>query len=484
MSFDHGLMRGRLAAITVGVFLVTVSSLLAQQPKSYLVAETEPLSAAEQQKKFHLPPGFEIQLVASEPAIGQPMNMNFDAAGRLWVTHSIEYPYPAQGDVEPRNSKFPDVGDHEPRDRLTVFSGIGPDGTPAKTWNFIDGLNIPMGHTAVKGGVIVYSIPNIYFCPDADGDGKSDSRRVLYGKFGNTDTHGMNNGFTRWIDGWIYACHGFSNTSNVKGADGHAFQMNSGNTYRFREDGLRIEQFTWGQVNPFGLTFDPLGNVYSADCHSMPLMLLLRGAYYSSFSKPHDGLGFGPDMIDHSHGSTGICGPAYYAATHFPAEYRDNIFLCNPVTGQVHRDRLKDVGSTRLVDTLPDFITCDDPWFRPVDLQVGPDGALYLADFYNAIIGHYEVPLKHSRRDRERGRVWRIVYRGTDKKLESPTAPNLRQSDLAQLLKKLGDDNLTVRTLATNEIVDRFGVQAVPAVRELMAGESLPTQRAHGLWVL
>jgi hypothetical protein len=165
------------------------------------VAETDPLSPAEQQKKFHLPPGFEIQLVASEPTIGQPMNLNFDAAGRLWVTHSIEYPYPARGDVEPRDPRFPDVSDHEPRDRLTVFAGIGANGTPAKTWNFLDGLNIPMGHTSVKGGTIVYSIPNIYFCPDADGDGKSDARRVLYGKFGNIDTHGMNNGFTRWIDG-------------------------------------------------------------------------------------------------------------------------------------------------------------------------------------------------------------------------------------------------------------------------------------------
>jgi putative heme-binding domain-containing protein len=484
MSFGQDYLRGKVAALTVCVWLVAAATVLAQPPKSFLVAETDPLSPAEQQKMFHLPPGFEIQLVASEPAIGQPMNLNFDAAGRLWVTHSIEYPYPARGDVEPRDPRFPDVGDHEPRDRLTVFAGIGPNGTPAKTWNFIDGLNIPMGHTSVKGGVIVYSIPNIYFCPDADGDGKSDARRVLYGKFGNIDTHGMNNGFTRWIDGWIYACHGFRNTSNVKGGDGHSFQMNSGNTYRFREDGSRIEQFTWGQVNPFGLTFDSLGNAYTADCHSMPLTLLLRGAYYSSFGKPHDGLGFGPNMIDHGHGSTGICGPAFYAAAHFPAAYRDNLFLCNPVTGQVHRDRLKDAGSTRLVETQPDFITCDDPWFRPVDLQVGPDGALYIADFYNAIIGHYEVPLTDPRRDRQRGRVWRVVYRGEKQQLEAPVAPNLTQLTLPQLLVKLGDANLVVRTMATNEIVDRFSIPAVPAVRALLASESSPSQRAHGLWIL
>lgn len=260
--------------------------------------------------------------------------------------------------------------------------------------------------------------------------------------------------------------------------------MNSGNTYRFREDGSRIEQFTWGLVNPFGLTFDSLGNAYTADCHSMPLTLLLRGAYYSSFGKPHDGLGFGPNMIDHGHGSTGICGPAYYAAAHFPPAYRDNLFPCNPVTGQVHRDRLKDAGSTRLVETQPDLITCDDPWFRPVDLQVGPDGALYIADFYNAIIGHYEVPLTDPRRDRHRGRVWRVVYRGENKQLDSPVAPNLTQLTLLQLLVKLDDANLVVRTMVTNEIVDRFSDQAVRAVRKLLASESSAKQRAHGLWIL
>jgi hypothetical protein len=224
----------------------------------------------------------------------------------------------------------------------------------------------------------------------------------------------------------------------------------------------------------------------------MPIYLLLRGAYYPSFGKPHDGLGFGPTMIDHGHGSTGICGPAYYAAEHFPAGYRGSVFICNPVNGQVHHDRLRDVGSTRLIDTQPDFIRCDDGWFRPVDLQVGPDGALYVADFYNSVIGHYEVPLDHPRRDRTHGRVWRVIYTGTD---ETPaTAPPRPMGDLtkrstAELIETLGHANLRVRTLATNWLVDSTNdanrASRLAALRQTIVSESAsPFQTVHAMWAL
>jgi hypothetical protein len=195
--------------------------------------------------------------------------------------------------------------------------------------------------------------------------------------------------------------------------------------------------FAHGQVNPFGLTFDPLGNLYSADCHTRPQYLLLRGAHYPSFGKPDDGLGFGPEMIAHDHGSTGIAGTVYYAADHFPPAYRGTLFNGNPVTNKVNHDTLEWHGSSPRAVEQPDFLTSDDPWFRPVDLVLGPDGALYLADFYNRIIGHYEVDLAHPGRDRTSGRIWRIVYRGPDGKGPVPTAPDLSAASAEALVNAL-----------------------------------------------
>ncbi|MAG93577.1 MAG: hypothetical protein CMJ48_07490, partial [Planctomycetaceae bacterium] len=417
-----------------------------------------------------------------------PMNLNFDARGRLWVTHSVEYPYPAKSEgVEERDPRFQGPSDgHPPRDRVTIVEAIGSHGRASRVTHFAQGLNIPIGHTPLGDGssALVYSIPSIFRHTDADGDGVADRQKKVYSGFGNRDTHGMVNSLTRWIDGWIYGCHGFSNTSEVRDAGGHIVKMTSGNTYRFREDGSHFQQRTWGQVNPFGMVFDPLGDLYDSDCHSMPVYMLLRGATYPHFGSQPTGLGFGPTMIDHNHGSTGICGPAYYAADHFPADYRDNLFICNPVTGRVHRDKLKTVGSTRLVDTQPDFIRCEDPWFRPVDARVGPDGALYIADFYNAIIGHYEVELQHPKRDRTRGRVWRIVYRGENGSAEPPRKiHDLTKSTVDELVALLGNPNLSVRTPATNYLVDAFADAAAEAVRPIVESGTA-TQRAHGLWIL
>jgi putative heme-binding domain-containing protein len=483
----------RFACTCAGcLVLVLVAGLVhsdgGKDPYADNVAATGPRTPADEQKAFHLPPGFEAQLVAAEPDINKPINLNFDEHGRLWVTSTVEYPFPAKADARPRDS-------------VKVLDDLGDDGRARKVATFADGLNIPIGVLPLARGAMIYSIPAIYHMQDTDGDGKADKREVLYEKIGFADTHGMTGEFTWGFDGWVYACHGYANDSTVKAADGSSISMNSGNTYRMKPDGSHVEYFTHGQVNPFGLTFDPLGNLYSCDCETRPVYQLLRGGWYPSFGKPHDGLGFAPEMIDHGFGSTAIAGIAYYAADHFPPEYRDTVFVGNVVTNRINLARVEWHGATPLAVQQPDFLRSDDPWFRPVSIILGPDGALYVADFYNRIIGHYEVPLDHPGRDRERGRIWRIVYRGkketggakgTGPQRDKgpvpfpppvPPRPDWTKATIAELVADLGHPNLTVRFMATNQLVGRGG-NATEAVREVMRPDSRPWQRVHGLWVL
>jgi putative heme-binding domain-containing protein len=444
------------------------------------IAKSDPLKPEDEQKAFHLPLGFEVQLVASEPDIHKPINMTFDDRGRLWITESVEYPFPAGPDKKPRDS-------------VKILEDFGPDGRARKITTWADGLNIPIGLLPLPGAkpqqALVHSIPNIWKMTDTEGKGRADKREVLYGKIGYDDTHGMTSNFTIGFDGWVYASHGFRNTSTVTAADGSSVTMTSGNFYRMKVDGSHVEPYAFGQVNPFGLAWDPLGNLYSSDCETKAVWQLLREAYYPSFGRPDDGLGFGPELIQHNHGSTAIAGIIYYAADHFPKEYRDTLFVGNVVTNRINHDKLQRHGSSFHGTKQPDFLVSDDPWFRPVNLQLGPDGAIYVADFYNRIIGHYEVPLDHPGRDRERGRIWRIIYTGPDGK-QKPTAPRLdwTTASVDELIKDLNHPNLTVRMKAMNQLVER-GDKATKKVLGLFPtarteANSSAWQRMHGLWVL
>ena len=438
------------------------------------------LSPAQSQALFHLPPGFEIQLVTAEPAIQKPLNIAFDTAGRVWVTGSTLYPWPARRDaldqVIPTFNKHwtengiafraasapPEPAEHGV-DSIRILSDFDPaTGRARQVTTFAEGLNIPVGvlplprAPGAKGdSVLVYSIPAIWRLTDTDGDGRADLREKLYDGFGFRDTHGMSSSYWLWLDGWVYGTHGFANPSEVTDRSGRIVKLTSGNTYRFRPDGSRFELVTHGQTNPFGLAFDARGEIYTADSHSKPVYLLVPGGFYEGISKEHDGLGFAPTITTDDHGSSAIAGIAHYSAKNFPPEFQNNLFNGNPVTRRINRDRLDWRGASPAAARQPDFLSSDDPAFRPIQVKLGPDGALWIADFYNPIIGHYEIPLTHPSRDHGHGRIWRIVWRGLDGSAPQTTLPNLAALATAALVPHLSSSNNVVRSLAVSELLAR-----------------------------
>jgi putative heme-binding domain-containing protein len=420
---------------------------------------------------FKLPEGFEVTLFASEPDIIKPMNMEFDDRGRLWVTQSGEYPMAA--------------GESDGRDRITILEDKNGDGKADTFTHFDDNLNIPIGIMPVSDGAIAYSIPNLYYFKDADQDGKADSKKVLLGAFGHKDTHGMVNNIMRGYDGWVHVCHGFSNTSTVAGTDGDSITMVSGNTFRVKMDGSRVEQTTFGRVNPFGYAYDEKGYLYSVDCHTKPITQLIAGGDYPHFGKKApEGMGFAPEMMSYELGSTALAGLVYYTGKLFPEKYQKSFFTGDVVTCRIDRNTISFKGSTPVSKKEEPFLVSTDPWFRPVDVKLGPDGSLYIADFYNRIIGHYEVPLNHPGRDKVSGRIWKVTYKGTqgDKPM---SVTDWSKADLQQLVDGLSHPQLNTRLKVADRIVDTWQNKAVGPMRSLLtSGKTKPIPYVHALWIL
>lgn len=430
------------------------------------VRSSDALTPEQERAAFVLPEGFKVALVAAEPQVNKPINIAVDARGRVWVASTVEYPWQAKAGAKTR-------------DAIKVLEDADGDGTYEKVTTFADNLNIPAGIYPYKDGCIAFSIPDVLLLRDTDGDGVADKREVLYGPFDTTrDTHGMTNSFRRGFDGWVYATHGFNNRSKVKGRDGNVVEMNSGNTYRMRPDGSRVEHYAWGPVNPFGMTIDQYGYVYIGDCHSKPVTAVLRHGQYQHFGNPHDGLGFAPDVMNHSHGSTAIAGCFQFADERFPEEFRNNFLVGNVMTSRLNRDKAEWRGSTPWMKESAPFLTCDDPWFRPVDMRLAQDGSIFIADFYNKIIGHYEVDLKHPGRDRERGRVWRVTHSA----MGGERMADLTKFDVGQLIGALAHPNATMRFHALDQLSDRIGSAAIDPLKSAIA--KTPLQRVHILWAL
>lgn len=440
-----------------------------------------PLSPDEQRGTFTLPPGFEIELVASEAeGVGKPITVVWDAAGRMWTMTAFEYPVDANDNKEIAAALYKDPR----RDRVFVFDDPHGPG-PHQPRVFADGLAIPLGLLPYKDGAFVQHGSDILFLRDTDKDGRADQREAVLTGFGIGDSHLLPHQFTRAPGGWILFAQGAFNDSLVRTKAGASIEFNRTLLGRFTPDGMKFETIGWGPCNIWGLVLGREGEVFiqEANDYGYPVMPFHVGAFYpgcTPLPKPYAPTFPGPGRL--GMGGTGLSGLALSDARgSFPDAYADVFYVANPVMQRIQAMKLFRDGSHFTLIKLPDFIRTSDEWFRPVAIHFGPDGCLYIVDWYNKVISHNEVPRNHPDRDKTRGRIWRVRHKEQPRR----TVPDFTKLAEAQLLTHLGSDSQWASHTAWQQIVDRGAVGLAARLKDIIRDQqkSVPA-RIQALWAV
>ena len=421
-SRTGGAWWGLSLACVVGVGLVGSSLAVAQG-----------LSPREAISKMKLPSGWQVEVVAAEPLVRQPVAIDFDDRGRLWVLQYLQYPNPeglqrVQVDrfSRTRYDRVPEPPPKGPRgaDRLTIVTDSNGDGVADEARDFINGLNLASGFAVGHGGVFVLNVPYLLFYPDRNRDDVPDSDpRVLLTGFGMEDAHSVANSLTFGPDGWLYGCQGSTVTAQVRG---HEFQQG---IWRYHPATDRFELFCEGGGNSWGLDFDSTGRLlYSTNYGGHTLLHAVQGGYFvKSFGKHgalHNPHAYG--YFDHAphtnfQGGHVTVGGIVYQETLFPSELRGK-YLAGDLLGHgVYWHTIAPRGTTVQTAHGGELLVANDPWFAPTDVTIGPDGALYVADWHDARTAH---PDPDAEWDRTNGRVYRLTPRET---------PRTQPFDLAAL---------------------------------------------------
>lgn len=408
-----------------------------------------PLPPAEAIARMVVPDGFRVELVAAEPAIMNPVAMAFDDDGRLYVTESFEYP---------RRSPGPG------RDRIKLLEDTDGDGTFDSVKIFAEGLNIPSGIAVGHGGVWVANAPDILFLKDTDGDDVADEQQVIATGFGRFDTHELPNALTWGPDGFLYGLNGVFNPSVIE-QDGRKIEFT---VAMFRIDPVshRFELFCEGTSNPWGIAFDAEGEAFVSACVIDHLWHLSESGYY------HRQAGAYPphtwkieSIVDYKHQMAAYCGIEYFDSPAYPAEYRNRLYMGNIHGGCINVDSISRSGSTYRGQGQPDFLTANDVWFMPVAQKVGPDGCLYILDWYDRYHCYQDANADPEGIDRGHGRLYRVVH-GERPAIEHR---NLRAMSDSQLIELLQHANIFYRQ------------RAAVILHERMSGHDEAGQQTHRL---
>lgn len=424
-----------------------------------------PLSPQEAIAKMTVPEGFAVELVAAEPELVNPVAMTFDERGRIWVAESLEYPRLEAG---------------EGRDRVKILEDTTGDGRADKVTVFADGLNIPSGIAVGYGGVWVANAPDILFMQDTNGDGRADTREAVITGFGRYDTHELPNSLTWGPDGWLYGLNGVFNRSRVE-HQGKVHEFTCA-LWRLHPRTHQFELFAEGTSNPWGLAWDPEGSAFVSACVIDHLWHLVEGGYY------HRQAGAYPphtwkieSIVGHRHQKAAYCGLHYFDSDAYPPQYRDRLYMGNIHGAAINVDSLSRNGATYAAHGHDDFLQAHDAWFMPIVQKTGPDGCLYVLDWYDRYHCYQDARRDPEGIDRSKGRLYRIRYG------DSPRAPafDLSQASDAELIALLASPNVYFRDLAQRLLAERRSPAALAQLEALVLDENTPRkQRLHALWAV
>ncbi|MSU35306.1 MAG: c-type cytochrome [Pedosphaera sp.] len=444
-------------------------------------ANAPALSPAEAVKRFRVADDLEWDQVLADPLIAQPVFLNFDERGRMWVVEYRQYPWPAGLKMVSHDSVWRAVYDRVPppppnhfkgADRITIHEDSDGDGIYDQHKTFLDGLSIVTSVERGRGGVWVLNPPYLLFYPDANNDDVPDGDpEVRLSGFGIEDTHSVANSLRWGPDGWLYGAQGSTVTANIliHAADGKAknakpVYSQGQNIWRYHPEKRIYEIFSEGGGNAFGCEIDSKGRIFSGhnggDTRGFHY---LQGAYLQKGFEKHGPLsnpyafGYFPAMPQESV-------PRFthnfvlYDHGALPSRYTGRLFGVEPIQGRiVESEVLPDQSSFRTRD-ISRPVTSDDRWFRPVDIKVGPDGALYVCDWYDQQVNHFRN--HEGKIDTGTGRIYRLKGKGS----QSVRPVDLSHLGTEQLLERLKDPNRWVRQTVLRLLADRRDSSLIPAL--------------------
>ncbi|MEO5914281.1 MAG: PVC-type heme-binding CxxCH protein [Luteolibacter sp.] len=443
---------------------------------------------------FKLPAGYSAELVASEEqGVGKPITVAWDKHGKMWTMTALEYPV----DANENEAAARQLYQHGGKDRVLVFDEPNTAG-PLTPRVFADGLAIPLGILPTDQGVYVQHGPEIRRYHDDDGDGEADGFDVVLEGFGFQDSHLFPHQFERAQGGWIYLAQGAFNYSKVRRPNGLKFDdgtttvdFNNCKLARFRPDGSAFEPLTGGPNNIWGLVITRNGETFVQEANDLgyPVAEFAPGTHYPTGSGTKlrdDAPILTPSTPNEPMGGTGLSGLALAEDTDTPFAKGQGdgavFYLANPITSKIQIVTMtRDVSGHPIYKKGADFMTTGDPWFRPISVHFGPDGCLYVVDWYNKIISHNEVPRTHPDRDKTRGRIWRIRHESQ----QPPPQIDLAKVPDKELIGQLAGDNALISSHVWQEIGDRKAVELTDPLQAMITDSSKPLQKRLGaLWAL